>query len=150
MNCRSGVLCECPHVKKERTVDDPGHSPLPIPPEGNPILETYDNAFNSIELDILEEAVANVPPSLWTVVDYIGRYDPRLDQVGPFRAARDLVQEMVNKEWVRVVLKANISGMASMSYPSIWPEDDWENELKKFVVVATPKGEVAYLSYGVR
>jgi hypothetical protein len=105
----------------------------------------------SIELDILEEAVENVPPSLWSVVDYIGRCDPSLDQVGRVRAARVLVQGMVNKEWVRVAQKANISGVASMSHPSVWPEDEWEKgdegEPKKFVVVATPKGEAAYLSH---
>jgi hypothetical protein len=109
------------------------------------------NRHKSIELDILEEAVENAPLSVWTIVDYVGRLDTSLDQVGRLRAARDLVKGMVNKGWVRVVETSDKSEIFSASPHSVLPENEWERggegELRKFVVVATAKGEATYLSH---
>lgn len=108
------------------------------------------NLDKSIELDILEDAVEGSPDNLWNVVEFYRYHYPELDQSSCVAAARTLVRGMVDKGWVLIVRATVESGDRLKDPPPTWPEREWEigseDELRKYLITATPLGEKVYLA----
>jgi hypothetical protein len=107
------------------------------------------NLDQSIELDILEDAVEDSPDTLWNILEFFRHHYPDLDYPERLQAAKRLVHGMVDKGWVRVIDATPESRKHWGDYPTVRPEREWEigsePELRKFLVVATPLGEEVYL-----
>jgi hypothetical protein len=105
--------------------------------------------YESLELDILEEAVENAPPSLATVVDYVGSARAELGETARLAAAYDLIKGMLDKRWIVIVPRTNPQSSEpsiDSNLPPTWDQFH-RNELSELLVAATPEGEKAYLSH---
>jgi hypothetical protein len=105
--------------------------------------------YKSIEWSILEDAVEGSRPSLWNVIQLLGYDHPALDEARRIQAARELVQRMIDANLIslmRTTAKGEWEPVPPLSRDAAW-EAGRDAELRKCIIVATPKGEAAYLAH---